>query len=46
LLDQVYAPMLAQLDYRLPTARQWWYEPKLDGLFDLAAVTTPGHGTE
>jgi ATP-dependent DNA ligase len=31
LLDQVFAPMLAQLDYRLPSGQQWRYEPKLDG---------------
>jgi ATP dependent DNA ligase domain len=35
LLDQVLAPMLAQLDYRLPVGQQWRYEPKLDGFRGL-----------
>jgi DNA-binding CsgD family transcriptional regulator len=28
-VDQIYAPMLAQLDSRLPSGRQWRYKPKL-----------------
>jgi ATP-dependent DNA ligase len=35
LLDQVYAPMLAQLGSRLPSGQQWRYEPKLDGFRGL-----------
>jgi ATP-dependent DNA ligase len=35
LLDQLYAPMLAQLDSRLPSGQQWRYEPKLDGFRGL-----------
>ncbi|HEY3062764.1 MAG TPA: ATP-dependent DNA ligase, partial [Chloroflexota bacterium] len=35
MLDQVYAPMLAQLDTRLPSGRHWRYEPKLDGFRGL-----------
>jgi ATP-dependent DNA ligase len=35
LLDQVFAPMLAQLDTRLPAGQQWRYEPKLDGFRGL-----------
>jgi bifunctional non-homologous end joining protein LigD len=35
LLDQVHAPMLAQLDSRLPSGQHWRYEPKLDGFRGL-----------
>jgi ATP-dependent DNA ligase len=35
LLDRLYAPMLAQLDSRLPAGQDWRYEPKLDGFRGL-----------
>src|SRR5438094_311395 len=42
-LGQAPAPMLAQLDTRLPTGRSWRYEPKLDGFRGLLWRRSPSH---